>query len=486
MEECDLKKSTFYKAIAKFQELELFDFQALWMSFRNLFGVPKIRNPFRENGNHSENLETIPKIRKTVRENGNLSEESENQSLNPLLNQESSSLQTNQRIQTFHTSQIAKSEKIQKTTNVIEKEVASAEVLLAEEVNENSSFGQEKPSFGKENNFGLRSIFVTESNQNGASSTIVGGDKYFGQKPSPQPPLIRGAKGGWRWLPEGPWNVDGKLDREFQEWLAKKWMAEYNRTDIYKAKADVLLHFKKDPTNLAVWWDVYQSQYIAKAENIKTRLDHGLNISQEEQQEVIANHRAVLPMSEEQQQTTKQPPVIHQPNPQLKSSTHPLTPSQEGELKGVGEQPVLQGEISDPWEQAAAAEAEVAEAATAEVATAEANEKVETYVTDEEGRRYKDVTGIAARQDSEISEQERKTVAAKLSEFVSALSQKMKRQSQPQPAEPKNELESLNEMLLDPVFRKDSEILGQVKRYLCLGYLADYDDAGYPISVYKF
>ena len=58
MEECDLKKSTFYKAIAKFQELELFDFQALWMSFRNLFGVPKIRNPFRENGKVSENSET--------------------------------------------------------------------------------------------------------------------------------------------------------------------------------------------------------------------------------------------------------------------------------------------------------------------------------------------------------------------------------------------------------------------------------------------
>ena len=62
----------------------------------------------------------------------------------------------------------------------------------------------------------------------------------------------------------------------------------------------------------------------------------------------------------------------------------------------------------------------------------------------------------------------------------------MKIKSQPQPAEPRNELENLNEMLLDPVFRKDSEILGQVKKYLCNGYLADYDDAGYPISVYAF
>ncbi len=436
MEECDLKKSTFYKAIAKFQELELFDFQALWMSFRNLFGVPKIRNPFRENGNHSENSETIPKIRKTVRENGNHSDSSENQSLNPLLNQESSSPQTNQTVQTIHTSQIAGEREIQKITNIIKEGVASTEVLLASEIN-----------------------------QKCASSKIVS------QGQLPQPKTYSPQQINWRWLPDGPWNIDGKLDREFQEWLAKKWMAEYNRTDIYKAKADVLLHFKKDPTNLAVWWEVYQSQYIAKAENLKTRLDHGCKISNEEKQEAIANHRAVLPMSEEQQQTTKQPPVIHQPTPQLKSSTQKI---EEQQL-------VLQGEISDPWEIAAAAEAEVAEAATTE-----ASEFVETSVTDEEGRHYKDVTGIAARQDSDIPEEQRKKVMAKISEFISGLSQKMKIKSQPQPAEPKNDLETLNEMLLDPVFRKDSEIIGKVKQYLCLGYLADYDDAGYPISVYAF
>ena len=362
---------------------------------------------------------------------------------------------------------------MQGITNVIQEEVASTEVLLAEEVNENSSFGQEKPSFGKENNSAGRSIIVIEGNLGKKPAALGSRERGAGRmyaQTSPLPPAPFSPASSWRWLPDGPWNVDGKLDREFQEWLAKKWMAEYNRTDIYKALADVLLHFKKDPTNLAVWWDVYQSQYIAKARNMKTRLAHGLNISQEEQKEAIANHRAVLPMSEEQQQTTKQPPVIHQPTPQI---------TQPEKIEET--QPVLEAEISDPWGVAAAAEAEVAEAATTK-----APEKVETYVTDEEGRRYKDLTGIAARQSKEISEQERKTVAAKLSEFISALSQKMKIKSEPQPIEPRNELESLNEMLLDPVFRKDSEILGQVKRYLSNGYLADYDDAGYPISVYAF
>jgi hypothetical protein len=118
MQECGLKKSTFYKALTKFKNLELFDFQALWMSFRNLFGIPKIRKTFRKNGNDSDFSETIPKNRKTVRENGNLSENSENQEPGCLPDKESGSLQTNQTPQSSHTLQIAEPEKTQKTTNV--------------------------------------------------------------------------------------------------------------------------------------------------------------------------------------------------------------------------------------------------------------------------------------------------------------------------------------------------------------------------------
>jgi hypothetical protein len=401
MEECDLKKSTFYKAIAKFQELELFDFQALWMSFRNLFGVPKIRNPFRENGNHSENSETIPKIRKTVRENGKVSDSSENQSLNPLLNQDSSSPQTFQTAQTIHTSQIAGEGEMQATTNVIKEEVASTEVLLAEEINNNSSSGQEKLSFGKENNSGVRRIVVIESNQ-GKKPAALGSRAGYGRmytQTSPLPPAPFSPASPWRWLPDGPWNVDGKLDREFQEWLAKKWMAEYNRTDIYKALADVLLHFKKDPTNLAVWWEVYQSQYIAKARNMKTRLDHGCKISKEEQLCAIANHRAVLPMSEEQQQTTS----IQNSQSSLRGRYAPAASGAYTPLRSVNKIQNQLPPIQNP---------------------------------------------------------------------------KSKIQNEPQPV--------LEAEMTDPVFRKDSEILGKVKQYLCLGYLADYDDAGYPISVYMF
>ena len=414
---------------------------------RQKFSDPAKDSQIRQTILRSENEFSDPRINSQIRPN---------QQPERLKNKESSSLQTLQTVQTIHTSQTTESVKIQKTTNVIKEEVASTEVLLAEEINNNSSFGKEKLSFTKENNSSGRSIVVIESNQNGASSTI------FGQKPySPQ-------EINWRWLPDGPWNVEGKLERNFQEWLAKKWVAKYG-DDIYEAKANVLSYFRNDPAKLPIKWEQYHSEFQARFENIDTRLKNGITVSPEQRLNAIANARAVLPMSEEQQPTTKQLPVTSHQSPV------------NGEKLVTGDCSLVT-EMTDPWQEAAAAEAEV----IAEAATTKTEEIIETYVTDEDGRRYKDVTGIAARQEKEISEEERKTVAAKLSEFISGLSQKMKIKSQPQPAEPKNELENLNEMLLDPVFRQDSEILGKVKKYLCDGYLADYDDAGYPISVYAF
>ena len=98
MEECDLKKSTFYKAIAKFQDLELFDFQDKGFEFRNLETTPKKRKVFRNNGNNSEKSETIPKNRKAFQKNGNDSEKSENQSPESSQSNDSDSPQT---IQTY-------------------------------------------------------------------------------------------------------------------------------------------------------------------------------------------------------------------------------------------------------------------------------------------------------------------------------------------------------------------------------------------------
>ena len=44
IEECSVSKATFYRAVAKLQELEIFDFQDIGFSIRNLHGVSSLKN----------------------------------------------------------------------------------------------------------------------------------------------------------------------------------------------------------------------------------------------------------------------------------------------------------------------------------------------------------------------------------------------------------------------------------------------------------
>ncbi len=114
LSECDIKKSTFYKAIAKFQDLGLFDFQDRGFKFRNRVGIDKIRHLESEKttskisqnqpkSSFFENSETIPKIRKRFRKFGNDSENSENQPPNRAPQADPDSPQTLQTLQTPQT-----------------------------------------------------------------------------------------------------------------------------------------------------------------------------------------------------------------------------------------------------------------------------------------------------------------------------------------------------------------------------------------------
>lgn len=105
MQAVDIKKTTFYTAIAKFQELGLFDFQEKGFSFRNLRGIPKNRKTVQFVGSISEISENSLENRKTVQFVGNDFENSENQPLKPLPLEDSGSPQTIQIIQTIQTFQ---------------------------------------------------------------------------------------------------------------------------------------------------------------------------------------------------------------------------------------------------------------------------------------------------------------------------------------------------------------------------------------------
>jgi hypothetical protein len=97
---------------------------------------------------------------------------------------------------------------------------------------------------------------------------------------------------GFRWLVDGPWCIDGKLDPNFRDWLAQKWLDQYGG-DIDSKRADVLTHFKKDPDNLPIRWEQYQGEYLKRVQNTQILLDNGVEIPPEYQDRLIANQRAL-------------------------------------------------------------------------------------------------------------------------------------------------------------------------------------------------
>ncbi len=78
----------------------------------------------------------------------------------------------------------------------------------------------------------------------------------------------------------------------FRDWLANDWMKHYGGT-IHQKRADVLSHFKKDPDNLSIRWEQYQSEISHRVANAQTLLQHGVTVKPETQQMLIENHRAL-------------------------------------------------------------------------------------------------------------------------------------------------------------------------------------------------
>jgi hypothetical protein len=93
---CEVSKATYYRAIAKFQEAKIFDFQDKGFNVRNLNGIAKIKNEKVISGLRkpdSQNCENSLKIEKVVAEMRQLSQDCENQGSKVAYSNESESPQ---------------------------------------------------------------------------------------------------------------------------------------------------------------------------------------------------------------------------------------------------------------------------------------------------------------------------------------------------------------------------------------------------------
>ena len=219
---CNISKPTFYRAIAKFQSLELFDFQDKGFTFRNL-----------ANSDDSQKRDNFLK-------NETVSIKNETASIYKEFKNDQISLEAGKKIETFE---------IPNATNPTSSEIAETE-----------------------NHSSVNAIAVFEEKFSAAPKNLQ--------------------QRNFNWLPDGPWNLEGKLDPNFRDFVANDWLKRYGG-DIHSKRADVLSHFKKDPANLPIRWEQYQSEYLNRYENTQTLLNNGIEIPEDYQDRLIANQRAI-------------------------------------------------------------------------------------------------------------------------------------------------------------------------------------------------
>ncbi|OCQ92251.1 hypothetical protein BCD64_00085 [Nostoc sp. MBR 210] len=103
IQECNVSKATFYRAVAKLQELEIFDFQDIGFSIRNLCGVTSLKNEttFSEMRQQSQNCDSSLKNEKPVSKMRKQSHSCENQQPEPLQNSDFATPQINKTYSDF-------------------------------------------------------------------------------------------------------------------------------------------------------------------------------------------------------------------------------------------------------------------------------------------------------------------------------------------------------------------------------------------------
>ncbi len=247
LEKCNISKATFYRAIAKFQDLELFDFQERGIDFRNLYAEKEV-SPVRQESHGCDK---------------NLMDEAQS------LNNETLSICTD--LQTLSD----KSEKPDK--NPEDSQNGQGEAIATGEVTE---------------------VLAEKEKRSEARTNKV-------------------KQCSFNWLPDGPWSIDGKLDPNFRDWLAHAWLSQYGG-DIHRRRADVLSHFKKDPANLPIRWEQYQSEFLNRFENAQILVNNGVEMGPDYEQTLIANQRAIT-----QSLPQEMNPIA--PSPYTTIETLPLT-----------------------------------------------------------------------------------------------------------------------------------------------------------------
>ena len=272
------------------------------------------------------------------------------------------------------------------------------------------------------------------------------------------------------WIPEGVWRINGKLDPNFVDWLAKDWMKSFGG-DFHRKRADVLRHFKKDPANIAIAWTQYESETRHRYENASVRMHNGMEIKAEEQQQLLSRSRAV--------------------SEKMSSEVNPVDVTNSAyllQIQGGKEEKVIECHQENKPALMANNEEEVSESNWSFPADVESSaEGINSVSSSQPQDIPRDEKGSAENPDAyrlwqpEKLEGE-KVNPAQLRERLASLSQRF---AMPKPkkevVKPKDQIDELNEWLKEPILRK--EVMARVMKSDNL--TVEFEREGVPIRVVK-
>jgi hypothetical protein len=310
--ECNISKRSFYRAIAKFQELELFDFQDKGFHFRNV-SVPK------ENNSHDMDWRKCATIGTNDATAGTNNATIGTTSIYQELQTDQTSLETRTREKKDEANSLDLENELA-NENSLDLDLEGKLELEKENELENSldlESATTKPTLSEIPKTEIQSLAKSESGSVEKFSAVVSAPEKPKPKPKPKPKTRIEVLESWP--PAGPWNINGQLDQNFRDAIAQSWVVAYGG-DVHKKKADVLCHFKKDPDNLAIAWEQYQSEYLNRYETTQILMTNGIEIPQEYQRRLINNQRAI---------TQSLPPEIN-------LITAPVIPDSIGPMSSLG------------------------------------------------------------------------------------------------------------------------------------------------------
>ncbi len=281
----------------------------------------------------------------------------------------------------------------------------------------------------------------------------------------------------FNWLPPGPWSIDGKLDPSFRDWLASEWIKEYGGT-IHQKRANVLAYFQNKPAMLPVQWERYRNEYCDRARNAQTRLRSGMAIADNEQQQLLNHHGAILkPLPPEMSPVAdkKSPPTVEGDKDPIENKaikTRPIAVSFNNNLSSHHHSNLYSNTLSSPIPSSIDRTKEIDRTSTIDF-----NNLPEKEEKPDNPQAYQ-----LYRPEETIQPADPQVLKQMFSNLRNALGLKTKATEDNgghrRCAEGERQLNKLNHWLADPLLYDEA-----VKRAKSLGYQIEYNSQGVAVSI---